>query len=127
MRELAVNWEINPNTVMRAYYFMAEAGVIVNRRGVGFFIAPDAAQKALAKQRMNLSPPTCRALPKKCALWVFLLPIWKSDTWPKANRIKRQKNEIGYQTCSCGGCYVGKRMDGVFSLCWASVGKARYS
>ena len=51
VRELAVNWEINPNTVMRAYTLLAEAGVIVNRRGVGFFIAPDAAQKALAKQR----------------------------------------------------------------------------
>ena len=128
VRELAVNWEINPNTVMRAYTLLAEAGVIVNRRGVGFFIAPDAAQKALAKQRHEfIAADLPRFNPKKCALWVFLLPIWKSDTWPKANRIKRQKNEIGYQTCSCGGCYVGKRMDGVFSLCWASVGKARYS
>ena len=51
MRKLAVNWEINPNTVMRAYALLAEAGVIVNRRGVGFFIAHDATQKALAKQR----------------------------------------------------------------------------
>lgn len=42
VRELAVELEVNPNTVMRTYEFLQNKGVIYNKRGIGFFVANDA-------------------------------------------------------------------------------------
>ncbi len=39
VRELAVELEVNPNTVMRAIERLAAAEIIFNRRGVGYFVA----------------------------------------------------------------------------------------
>lgn len=48
IRELAINLEVNPNTVMRTYEFLQQQEIIVNKRGIGFFIAEDAAAKIVA-------------------------------------------------------------------------------
>ena len=42
VRELAVQIEVNPNTVMRTYDFLQQKGVIYNKRGIGFFVSTDA-------------------------------------------------------------------------------------
>lgn len=42
VRELAVEMEVNPNTVMRTYEFLQNKNIINNKRGIGFFIADDA-------------------------------------------------------------------------------------
>ena len=42
VRELAVNFEVNPNTVMRSYEYLQNKGVIINKRGIGFFVKEDA-------------------------------------------------------------------------------------
>ena len=41
VREMAVDLEVNPNTVMRAYAFLQQQGIIFNKRGIGYFVAPD--------------------------------------------------------------------------------------
>lgn len=41
VREMAVQLEVNPNTVMRSYDFLQQMGVIYNKRGIGFFVAKD--------------------------------------------------------------------------------------
>lgn len=41
VRELAVQLEVNPNTVMRTYDFLQQRGIIYNKRGIGFFVSPD--------------------------------------------------------------------------------------
>jgi GntR family transcriptional regulator len=46
VRELAVQLEVNPNTVMRTYEFLQQKEAIVNQRGVGFFVGPDAVKQA---------------------------------------------------------------------------------
>lgn len=53
VRELAVDLQVNPNTVVRAFEFLQSREVIVNKRGIGFFIAPDAKNKikAYSKER----------------------------------------------------------------------------
>ncbi|TDO24791.1 GntR family transcriptional regulator [Pedobacter duraquae] len=53
VRELAVDLQVNPNTVVRAFDFLQSREVIVNKRGIGFFIAPDAKNKikAYSKER----------------------------------------------------------------------------
>lgn len=34
--------EVNANTVMRSYETLARLGVIYNKRGIGFFVSPNA-------------------------------------------------------------------------------------
>ncbi|MEN0051563.1 MAG: GntR family transcriptional regulator [Bacteroidota bacterium] len=46
VREMAASVEVNPNTVMRSYTFLNEEGIIYNRRGIGYFLNDDAAEKA---------------------------------------------------------------------------------
>ena len=47
IREMAVNIEVNPNTVMRAYSYLQELGIIYNQRGIGYFVAKGARSKTL--------------------------------------------------------------------------------
>jgi GntR family transcriptional regulator len=53
VRDMAVELEVNPNTVMRSYEFLQNQEVIYNKRGLGLFVAPDAYDKvkALRKER----------------------------------------------------------------------------
>lgn len=45
VRELGIELEVNPNTVMRSYDYLQQLDIIVNRRGIGFFVSDDAEQK----------------------------------------------------------------------------------
>jgi DNA-binding transcriptional regulator YhcF (GntR family) len=38
VRELAIQLEVNPNTVMRTYDLLQQKEIVVNKRGVGFFV-----------------------------------------------------------------------------------------
>ena len=48
VRELAAEVEVNPNTVMRTYSFLSDHKIIINKRGIGYFLSPDALEKAKA-------------------------------------------------------------------------------
>ena len=45
VRELAVAFEVNPNTVMRSYEHLQNQEIITNKRGIGFFVNEDAPEK----------------------------------------------------------------------------------
>jgi len=45
IRDLAVEIQVNPNTVQRAYDFLQQKDIISNRRGVSYFIESDAEKK----------------------------------------------------------------------------------
>ncbi len=51
IRDLAVMMEVNPNTVQRAYDFLQQREIIVNKRGVGYFVEEDAIDKTTALRR----------------------------------------------------------------------------
>jgi DNA-binding transcriptional regulator YhcF (GntR family) len=51
IRDIAVEMEVNPNTVQRAYDFLQQQGIITNKRGVGYFTEEDAMKKILAFRR----------------------------------------------------------------------------
>jgi len=51
VRDLAVELEVNPNTVMRSYEFLQTQGVVYNKRGLGLFVAPDGFEKIRAYRR----------------------------------------------------------------------------
>lgn len=38
IRDLAVEMEVNPNTIIRSYSFLQTRGIIFNRRGLGYFV-----------------------------------------------------------------------------------------
>lgn len=45
VREYAATMEVNINTVMRSYELLERRGMVYNRRGVGFFVSPDASSR----------------------------------------------------------------------------------
>ena len=51
IRELAVNIEVNPNTVQRAYDFLQHRNIIINKRGIGYFIEDSAMDRILSFRR----------------------------------------------------------------------------
>jgi DNA-binding transcriptional regulator YhcF (GntR family) len=48
IRDLAVAIEVNPNTVQRAYDFLQQREIIINKRGVGYFVDENAMEKVIA-------------------------------------------------------------------------------
>ena len=46
VRELAMQLEVNPNTVMRTYEFLQQQNIIYNQRGIGYFVSADAIKNA---------------------------------------------------------------------------------
>ncbi len=51
VREYGAEIGVNPNTVMRSYEKLTGEGIIYNRRGIGYFISPDAPRIVLEAQR----------------------------------------------------------------------------
>jgi GntR family transcriptional regulator len=51
VRDMAIELEVNPNTVMRSYEFLQSQGVVYNKRGLGLFVAPDARDKVKAYRK----------------------------------------------------------------------------
>jgi GntR family transcriptional regulator len=51
IRDLGVAMEVNPNTVQRAYDFLQQREIIVNKRGVGYFVDESAVDKVVAYRK----------------------------------------------------------------------------
>ncbi|MBP5326968.1 MAG: GntR family transcriptional regulator [Bacteroidales bacterium] len=51
VRDVAIQLGVNPNTVMRTFEHLQNAEIIYNKRGVGYFVSPDASDKILALHR----------------------------------------------------------------------------
>lgn len=51
IREVASELGVNPNTVMRSYSFLQDQEIIVNKRGIGFFTAPNGRERIIAWKR----------------------------------------------------------------------------
>lgn len=53
VRELAVHFEVNANTVMRSYDYLQNNRILMNKRGIGFFVAENAVEiiKTLRKKQ----------------------------------------------------------------------------
>ena len=66
VREYGADIGVNPNTVMRSYEKLTGEGIIYNRRGIGYFISPEAKEIVLEAQRKefleNELPEICRKM-----------------------------------------------------------------
>lgn len=47
VREYASNIEVNANTVMRSYDWLQQQEIIYNKRGIGFFVLPQAKERII--------------------------------------------------------------------------------
>ncbi|MDF9831412.1 GntR family transcriptional regulator [Parabacteroides sp. PF5-6] len=52
VRELAVEMEVNPNTVMRSFERLQSHQIIYNKRGIGYFVT-DEAESEIRQMRYN--------------------------------------------------------------------------
>lgn len=89
VRELAVQLAVNPNTVMRSYEFLKQLGVIYDKRGIGYFIAPQAAINARAYLKEDFSN---RELPSLFR-GMYLLGLEPDDLKTNYEAFKKQYNE----------------------------------
>lgn len=53
VREYGADIGVNPNTVMRSYEKLTNDGIIYNKRGIGYFICPEAREIILEVQRKD--------------------------------------------------------------------------
>ena len=53
VRDFALEVEVNPNTVMRSFLELEEAGVFFKKRGLGYFLSPDAKEKILRRRKKH--------------------------------------------------------------------------
>lgn len=53
VREYGAEIGVNPNTVMRSYEKLTNDGIIYNRRGIGYFISPEAKETVLKSLRKD--------------------------------------------------------------------------
>jgi GntR family transcriptional regulator len=55
VREMAVQLEVNPNTVMRTYEHLQQQDIIYNQRGIGYFVLPNAHKTALRYRKSEFA------------------------------------------------------------------------
>ena len=51
VRDLAIEFEVNRNTLLRTYSILEDAGIITNKRGIGFFVSEDALERILKTEK----------------------------------------------------------------------------
>lgn len=68
VREYAALVEVNVNTVMRAYDYLAGLEIIYNKRGLGFFASPDARQKVIELRRREVLGDGVQAVFRQLAM-----------------------------------------------------------
>ena len=51
VRDYGIQLGVNPNTIMRSYETMTAAGIIYNKRGIGYFVAENAKNLVLNEMK----------------------------------------------------------------------------
>ena len=82
VREYAVMLGVNTNTAVKTYELLAREGVIYNRRGMGYYVSPDARQQILERRRAEFREQTLPELFRQMRL--LDIDIAESDgSWAK--------------------------------------------
>jgi DNA-binding transcriptional regulator YhcF (GntR family) len=89
IRDMAVDFEVNSNTVLRSYTMLSDAGVIENKRGIGFFVTEDAEQKIRERKKNEFFKTDLPEFIGK----IQLLKLNKDDLSDLLNVIEFQTNK----------------------------------
>ena len=87
VRELGVNLEVNPNTVLRGYDLLQNKGIIMNKRGIGYFSAADAVERVKTYKKQQFIDDELPALLKT----MQLLNINFNELENLANNLKNKE------------------------------------
>lgn len=68
VREYGALLGVNPNTVMRTYETLTNDGIIYNRRGLGYFISPNARKIVLERKRRDFMENSVPKIKKEMIL-----------------------------------------------------------
>ena len=68
VRDYGADIGVNPNTVMRSYEKLTNDGIIYNKRGIGYFISPDAKDIVLQRSRKEFLEEEVPRIIKKMKL-----------------------------------------------------------
>ena len=86
VRELAMQLEVNPNTVMRTYEFLQQQNVIYNQRGIGYFVGADAIKNATVYRKTEFMENELPALFRN----MYLLGMDVEELRPRFEKYKKQ-------------------------------------
>ena len=89
VRDLAADFEVNRNTVLRTYALLDEAGIFENKRGVGFFVSDKAVKIIQTKEKKEFFQSDLPEFVKK----VKLLKLTEDDLSELIILIKNNKTD----------------------------------
>jgi DNA-binding transcriptional regulator YhcF (GntR family) len=90
VRDLAVDLEVNPNTVMRSYEFLQGLEIIFNKRGLGLFVAEDGFDKVKAYRKENFVKQNLPELFKN----IYLLDISMDEIRQQYENFQAQQPNV---------------------------------
>ena len=79
VRELGISLGVNPNTIARVYEHLQGMEIIYNKRGIGYFVSPDAPETILQMQREEFLKNELPAVVKKMKLLGIPFEVLKND------------------------------------------------
>jgi len=86
VRELAVQLEVNPNTVMRTYEFLQSQNIIQNQRGIGYFVSPDGMKNATQYRKTEFIEKELPTIFRN----IYLLDMDVEELKPRYEKFKKQ-------------------------------------
>ncbi len=89
VRNVAVEYRVNPLTVLKGYQELADEGLVEKRRGLGMFVSAGARKKLLADQRKKFLTeqwPQIRATIQRLGLSPEELLAAPTDTNPTSGK-----------------------------------------
>ena len=86
VRELAMQLEVNPNTVMRTYEFLQQQNIIFNQRGIGYFVGMEAIKNATQYRKTEFMENELPAVFRN----MFMLGMDVEELKPRFEKFKKQ-------------------------------------
>lgn len=86
VRELAVQLEVNPNTVMRTFEFLQGQEIIYNQRGIGYFVSAEAVKNATQYRKTEFTEKELPAIFRT----LYLLGMDTDELKPRYEKFKKQ-------------------------------------
>jgi DNA-binding transcriptional regulator YhcF (GntR family) len=101
--DLAVELEVNPNTVIRSYEFLQNQEVVVNRRGWVYLLLPTALKRLRLIARNASSNSNYRNFSETYTCWTLILmtcrPCIKTISKTPIKQLKTNENEFQIIYC----------------------------
>lgn len=86
VRELAVQLEVNPNTVMRTYEFLQGQNIIHNQRGIGYFVSAEGVKNATEYRKTEFIEKELPNIFRN----IYLLDMDVDELKPRYDKFKNQ-------------------------------------